>query len=237
MSEQNMTTRTTPRPESSFPSRNLAEWKEPQGWVHHVADAATGKLLTTQLDRPIAPLSRAERLSRLGHQFHPVIFGTTTHRLTPRRPYQASPQGFLDFQRTSVVSAYVDDPNGRADWKLPDIPPGWSARMDALLLDAPEGRCLLSLLLGASTPLGSQGGYIRIEVRGQPMENAPLIAAFEIPVRGTDFTEHTFDLLFGSEPTVPPTRWVAMIAERGSGLDFLRFGSLTFGLADLVVGP
>jgi hypothetical protein len=109
--------------------------------------------------------------------------------------------------------------------------------MDALLLDAPEGRCLLSLLLGASTPLGSQGGYIRIEVRGRPMENAPLIAAFEIPVRGTDFTEHTFDLLFGSEPTVPPTRWVAMIAERGSGLDFVRFGSLTFGLADIVVGP
>jgi hypothetical protein len=51
--------------------------------------------------------------------------------------------------------------------------------MDALLLDAPEGRCLLSLLLGASTPLGSQGAHIRIEVRGQPMENAPLIAAFE----------------------------------------------------------
>jgi hypothetical protein len=45
-----MTTRTTPRPESSFPSRNLAEWKKPQGWVHHVADAATGKLLMTQLD-------------------------------------------------------------------------------------------------------------------------------------------------------------------------------------------
>jgi hypothetical protein len=34
--------------------RKLTELKDPQGWVHHVADAATGKLLTTQLDRPVA---------------------------------------------------------------------------------------------------------------------------------------------------------------------------------------
>jgi hypothetical protein len=232
---QNMTTRTTPRPDSSFPSRNLAEVKEPRGWVHHVADAATGKLLTTPLDRPIAPLSRAERLSRLGHQFNPVIFGRPTHRLTPRRPYQASPQGFLDFQFTSLVSSYVDDPNGRADWLLEYIDPGRTGRMDALLLDAPAGRCLLTLVLGASALTG-QIGHIRIEVRGQPTENAPLIVAFDIPAQGDDFTEHTFDLLFGSAPTVPPTRWVAMILEPGSGLYFVRFGSLTFGLADLVLG-
>ena len=159
-----VTTHPTPRPDSSFPSRNLAEVKEPQGWVHHVADAATGKLLTTQLDRPIAPLSRAERLSRLGHQFNPVIFGRPTHRLTPRLPYQASPQGFLDFHFTSLMSSYADDPNGRADWLLEHIVPPWTGRMDALLLDAPAGRCLLTLLLGAST-LPGQVGHIRIEVR------------------------------------------------------------------------
>ena len=70
-----------------------------------------------------------------------------------------------------------------------------------------------------------------------PAENAPLIASFDITAQGDDFTEHTFDLLFGSDPTVPLTRWVAMILEPGSGLYFVRFGSLTFGLADLVVGP
>jgi hypothetical protein len=217
---------------SSF-LRKLAELKQHQGWVHHVADAATGKLLTTQLDRPVEPLSRAERLSRLGHQFYPPIFGAPTHRLTPRHPYQAWPQGFVDFQRTSLVSSSGDVPNGRADWLLQDIVPPWTGRMDALLLDAPAGSCLLTLLLGAAS-LPGQVGHIRIEVRGQPAENAPLIASFDITTQGDDFTEHTFDLVFGSALTVPPTRWVAMILEPGSGLDFVRFGSLTFGLAHLI---
>jgi len=38
---------------------------EHQGWVHHVADAATKKLVTTRLSQPVAPLSRAERLSEV----------------------------------------------------------------------------------------------------------------------------------------------------------------------------
>jgi hypothetical protein len=218
---------------SSF-LRKMAELKEPQGWVHHAAEAVTGNLLTTQLDRPVTLLLRAEKLSQLGHQFYPPIFGAPTHRLTPRHPYQPSPQGFLDFAWTSVTSSYNDDPNGRADWLLQDIVPPWTGRMDALLLDAPAGRCLLTLLLGAASKPG-QVGHIRIEVRGQPAENAPLIASFEIPIQGDDFTEHVFDLVFVSAPTVPPTRWVAMILESGSGLDFVRFGSLTFGRADLVV--
>jgi hypothetical protein len=211
--------------------RKLAEVKEPKGWVHHVADAATGKLLTTQSDRPITPLSRAERLSRLGHQIQ--VFPPPTHRLTPRQPYQFSPRGFVDFAFTSTVSSYADEPNGRADWLLQDIVPPWTGRMDALLFDAPAGRCLLTLLLGAASLTG-QVGHIRIEVRGQPAENAPLIGSFDIPAQGDDFNEHLFDLVFASASTVPPTRWVAMILKPGSGLDIVRFGSLTFGPAGIL---
>jgi hypothetical protein len=58
--------------------RKLAELKERQGWAHHVADAATGNLHTTELSQPITPLSRAERLSQLGHRFDRSIFGTPT---------------------------------------------------------------------------------------------------------------------------------------------------------------
>jgi hypothetical protein len=50
---------------SSF-LRKMAELKEPQGWVHHAAEAVTGNLLTTQLDRPVTLLLRAEKLSQLG---------------------------------------------------------------------------------------------------------------------------------------------------------------------------
>jgi hypothetical protein len=209
----------------------LAELKESQGWVHHAADAATGKLLTTQLERPATPRLRAERLSRLGHQFRPPIFPPPTHRLTPRYPYQASPQGSLIFQFTNFVSSFGDEPHGIANWALQDIAPGMTGRMDATLLDAPAGRSLLTLLLDAASLFG-QVGHIRIEVRGQPVENAPLIASFDITVQGGP-AEHLFDLVFVSAPTVPPTRWVAMILEP-VGLDGVAFRSLTFGLADLV---
>jgi hypothetical protein len=134
------------------------------------------------------------------------------------------------------VSSFGDEPNGRVDWVLQDIVSPFSGRMDALLLDAPAGRCLLTLLLGASS-LPGQVGHIRIELKGQPAENAPLIASFDIPAQGDDFNEHIFDLIFVSAPTVPPTRWVAIIIEPASGLDIVRFGSLSLGAAPLVVHP
>ena len=84
--------RATPRADASI-SRQLAEQTERQGWVHHVADADSGKLVTKALRRPVAPLSRVERLSRLGHQFDPSTFGQPSHRLTPRTPYQVTPRG------------------------------------------------------------------------------------------------------------------------------------------------
>jgi hypothetical protein len=216
--------------------RNLAEQREPQGWLHHVADAATGELLTIKLPQPPAPLLRAERLSGLGHHIDPSIFGAPTHRLTPRHPYQASPAGSLIFQWARNVSSFGDEPNGRVDWLLQDIVSPWSGRMDALLLDAPAGRCLLSLLLGAAS-LPGQVGHIRIEVKREPAENAPLIASFDLTAQGDDFNEHVFDLVFVSAPSVPPTRWAAIIIEPGSGLDIVRFGSLTLGPAHPVVHP
>ena len=107
--------------------------------------------------------------------------------------------------------------------------------MDALLLDAPAGSCLLTLMLGAAS-LPGQAGHIRIEVRGQPAENAPLIALFDLTTQGNDYIEHTFDLVYVSE-TSPPTCWPAMILEPGSGLDNVRFISLTLGPADPVLDP
>ena len=39
--------------------RRLDELAETQHWVHHVGDLDSGEVLTTQLDRPVMPLSRA----------------------------------------------------------------------------------------------------------------------------------------------------------------------------------
>ena len=64
-----------PTPRDREIRRELAELAERQGFVHHVADAASGRIVTTMLDRPPAPLSRAERLSQLGHLFDPSTRG------------------------------------------------------------------------------------------------------------------------------------------------------------------
>jgi hypothetical protein len=74
--------------------RELYELAETQRWVHHVADLDSGEIVTTPLDRPVTPLSRAERLSQLGHLFHPEVFDGPSQRLTPRQHYQPSGQGW-----------------------------------------------------------------------------------------------------------------------------------------------
>ena len=220
---ENVTTRTTPRPDSSI-LHELDELEERQGWAHHVADAATGELLTTELSRPVAPLSRVERLARLGHQFDPSIFGAPTYRLTPRHPYQASPAGFLDFFLAHTVSTFTDEPEGRAVWALQNIVGEFAGEMNAFLLEPPQGRCLLTLRIGTVNELGVVG---RVRIQVLTWGIAQVIAAFELAVHGDNLTDHTFDLVFVSAPTVPPTRWVRMLIEPGSGLRFVQFRSLT----------
>src|SRR6266545_6707225 len=74
----------------------LAELTERQGWVHHVVDVDTGEVLTTPLDPPLAPLSRAQRLSQLGHRFDPAPWPWgPRYRLSPRSPYQTAPLNWL----------------------------------------------------------------------------------------------------------------------------------------------
>ena len=113
---KNATQRTTSKDNDAI-RREMAELLEHPDYVHHVADAATGKVLTTQLDHPVSPVSRAQRLSQLGDQFDFSIFGFWTHRLTPQRPYQASPNGALRFFGAREVSTYGEiQSEGHVQW-------------------------------------------------------------------------------------------------------------------------
>jgi hypothetical protein len=112
--------------------------------VHHVADAASGRIVTTMLDRPPAPLSRAERLS---HLFDPSIFGRR-YRLTPRDPYQASPLNWL-----TICDANVARPDGEdhVHWSLPrDFTPPDPPVLRAYFGAPPAGRCVATLRFAAS---------------------------------------------------------------------------------------
>jgi hypothetical protein len=206
--------------------RKLAELKERQGWAHHVADAATGNLHTTELSQPITPLSRAERLSQLGHRFDRSIFGTPTHRLTPKQPYQASPTGFLGFLRPRLVSSYSDDPEGIAVWRPSADVVGELEAMANLLWELPQGPCLLTLLLASNNASGQVGHFrIEVEVPGQGGEWT-VVAGLSIAEHRDHFVEHTVDLVFAPVPDFPICR-VRMILQPESGLDYLQFRSLT----------
>src|SRR3954454_6357480 len=95
--------------------RQIDEYVETQTWAHHVADLASGKVVTTSLRRPVAPLSRARRLQRFAPHIDTSIFGGPTYRLTARQPYQAQPEAWM-------IASVVGDYSTLSDfilWQLP----------------------------------------------------------------------------------------------------------------------
>jgi hypothetical protein len=222
---ENATQRTSSKDNAAI-RREMARLQEHQGWVHHVADAATGKVLTTQLDHPVSPVSRAQRLSQFGNRVDFSIFGTPTHRLTPQRPYQASPMGYLRFYGAREVSSLGDiQPEGHAVWGVPNVAIGEAVgSTEALVFDPPQGLCLLTLSFGA-TKLPGQIGTIRIEVLGYLGNQSNVLASLQLNEHRDNFIWYTVDLLFTSVP--PPNsslHWVEMVLE--SGLQYVQFASV-----------
>jgi hypothetical protein len=64
----------------------LHELAETQRWVHDAVNLDTGQVLTFPLDRPVTPLSRAKRLSQLGHRVDASVLGGPRYKLTARAP-------------------------------------------------------------------------------------------------------------------------------------------------------
>jgi hypothetical protein len=164
--------------------RRRDELTETQAWVHHVADLDSGKLLTTPLDRPVAPLSRAERLSRLGAVFDPSIFGGgPSYRLSARKPYQASPEAWLA-AGTIGFSSYDDE----FTWQPPPDPgPGGGGLMRVHFAVSPDVRSVVSLSLSGYSWPGTVG-HLRVDAAWSP-------ASIRVPI-GADFGAHTVDLTF-----------------------------------------
>jgi hypothetical protein len=198
-------------PEARALRHRLSELEETQGWVHHVADLDSGEVLTTPLDRPLAPLSRAERLSQLGHPIDPILLGGPSRRLTPDQPYQASPQTWLE-----VMNCRFYNSGG-------GLPPfvhwdGDSAGGSAYFYfaDPPQQRCLASISFSgsASSSLGHvHVGAGEIEV--------------EVPV-GPTYNAHTVDLILG--PTGGSQQIIRI--DRFEAIKDLFFKAISFGPAE-----
>jgi hypothetical protein len=76
--------------------------------VHHVGDLSAGEIVSTDLDRPVTPPARARRLQRAGLQLTPPRFGGPSFRLTPRVPYQASPEAYLVAFNATIYLPFSD---------------------------------------------------------------------------------------------------------------------------------
>jgi len=199
--------------------RQMAERTERQGWVHHVVDGATGEVLTTPLDRPLAPLSRAERLARLGHG--PPLPGPwgPVYKLTARNPYQAAPLNWLAQYNVAISLSDAQDYIG---WSLPrDLqptsdPPGFSAHFS----EPPSQRCVLTLEFSASAWDGAVG---HISFVGTV--NA------DIPIAG-GWANHTVDI-----STVPPADGVHTWVILRPGLHAVNFNSITLQAERVILDP
>jgi hypothetical protein len=191
--------------------RRLYELQETGGWVHHIADLNTGEVLTTPLDRPLAPLSRAERLSQLGLPIDPTGLGGPSRRLTPGQPYQDSPQTWLDVMHSHVYES--GGPGPSFVWWVGDT--GGSAEF--YFGDPPQQRCLASISLGGASA-SSSPGLVHVGAGGIEGE-------LEIPMERIN--AHTVDLILGPTGGSQQTIWV----DHFEGIQELFFTAISFGPA------
>jgi hypothetical protein len=199
--------------------RQLAELTERQGWVHHVVDGDTGEVLTTPLDRPLAPLSRAERLARLGHGVPlPGPWGPV-YKLTARSPYQAAP---LNWLATYHAGISLPDARDFVAWSLPEDfqptsdEPGFSAHFS----EPPAQHCVLTLDFAAASWDGAVGHI-----------NFVGTVKAEIPIAG-GWAHHTVDI-----STAPSSDGVHTWAILGPGLHTVDFFSITLQAERVILDP
>jgi hypothetical protein len=195
---------------------------ETQQWVHHVADPATGQVITTVLDRPVTPISRAERLSRLGAIVDTSIFGGPSYRLTARRPYQASPLAYLIAGSANGYDAYDDE----ITWQLPASLPATdsSNAMRFYFAVSPNERSVVSISCTAVAHPG-RTGHVRIIAGSSP-------ESVNFPI--TDhFAHHTIDLVFIPLGDRPSDIFMGIL----TGVSFFTFEAVSFGTVPPVLDP
>jgi hypothetical protein len=207
--------------------RRLDELAETQHWVHHVGDLDSGEVLTTQLDRPVMPLSRAERLSRLGHVFDDTsIFSGPRYRLTPRAPYQAVPEASFSVSGGSPPFVSLLSYSSTQDevvWQPARDPTGPRlGDLRASFAESPKVRSVLSILLSGQARPGAVGHVLIREFQAG--------ASIRIPITDA-FASHTVDLTFIPRAGEPSN----VIMSLEAGIQFLTFHSISFAAQRPVV--
>lgn len=209
--------------------RHLAELAESQQWVHHVADLETGEVSTTPLDRPVVPLSRAERLALSGRWHDLPVIWTTSHRLSPRSPYQTSPLGWM-----SLYDVSINMPDGEdlawwghsvfEDLQPTDDLPGLRAVFEGV----PQQRTVVTIRL-SGTSSSSQPGQVKVQVFTGGPESPTMVRA---PIPAT-FDDHMIDVTF----TPGPALHVEVFVSLEPGIRLAAFRSITVAAQPILAPP
>jgi hypothetical protein len=200
--------------------QRLLKLAETERWVHHVGDLDSEKTATAELDRPVTPLSRARRLSRLGHRFDEIAIAGPSYRLTPQRPFQASPEASMSVSHPDFYGAKDDF----IAWNPPRDggPRSVNRGIRFRFAVSPHERSVASMSLSGHAFQGTVG-HIRVSTEGK---------AIEFPI-GETFSAHTVDFTF-----VPFGGRLSVIGMfLLPGIRTLTFRSISFGAVPPVVFP
>jgi hypothetical protein len=148
--------------------------------LHDAVDLATGKLATTHVGDRLRANVRAKQLADLGFEADPSVFLTPRYRLTPQKPYQSSPEAWLD----AFDGAYNAGPSvDQIWWRLPasfatEFMPGCNFSFRQV----PPGPAVLSLSFEA-WPYQGLTGTVVIDIGAQRTEieiNMPVTRTVDI---------------------------------------------------------
>ncbi len=199
--------------------RWVDELEEDKQWAHHTADLDRGKLRTFPLDRPVTPLSRARRLSRLGHVFDSSIFGGPSYDLTPYHPRNDSPPAALSVHGADTFDVW----GGRLLWAPPEHESnGVFRQMHATLSVSPVARCLVSVLLSGKGWPG-MAGHLDMFVSNKNI-------SVRIPIEA--YISHVVDLTF-----VPGNEFAGITMVLQPGIQLLNFDRMSVATLPPVAHP
>ena len=196
-------------------SRSGAASRAPiEAHVHDAVDLATGTVVSTHGSEGPAPEHRLAQLQHLGFHGDLNVFGSPTHRLSPRVPYQASPEGYLD--------AFEGDYSAGNDtiwWRLPATFDNYKATCNAILHGVAAGSRLLTVNVEVWPFTGRTGSIVIFVGNTQA----------EIPVSSP--TARTIDVAFTHDGADSLT---VMVVLRQGIFDFV-VHSVTLGSPGIVV--
>jgi hypothetical protein len=175
----------------SLRRRRLEETEEARGWVHHVADLDGARVISTELERPLTPLSRVARIAELGRTLNDAVLCGPSQQLTAKRPYIESPPSWL---MASNPESYAASEYSYISWERPrdfpvEAPFPWRppGSMYFYFSQSPPERALFSLSIsGISWP--GMNCRLRLLVWPGPRSLNIGISSFSV-------SSHTIDII------------------------------------------